>query len=80
MKPITSNYQQSEKIMEQSINNEKYADIVRRYKARFGELPQDLYNAGPALPLYLELMEQALQGKRGPVSEADLGYLPGQEL
>lgn len=66
--------------MTTTINNERYSRVVREYKKRFGELPPMLFNAGPALDLCLDLMEQAIQGKRGKVTDSDLGYPPGADV
>ncbi len=52
---------------------ERYAVITRKYKEKFGELPPMLFNTGPGLRLCLDLMEQAIAGKRGKRSEQDLG-------
>lgn len=59
---------------------DRYSRVVREYSQRFGELPPILFHSGPALELCLDLMEQALQGKRGKVSLADLGYPPGSDV
>ncbi|MCP3890034.1 MAG: hypothetical protein GY702_14360 [Desulfobulbaceae bacterium] len=59
---------------------DRYAVISRKYKEKFGELPPMLFRTGPALTLCLDLMEQAIQGKRGKVSEADFGYPPGSDI
>lgn len=60
--------------------NRRHAEVIQRYRERFGDLPPSLYSAGPALPLYIELMEQALQGKRPKITESDLGYPPGADV
>ncbi|WP_028584163.1 hypothetical protein [Desulfogranum mediterraneum] len=66
--------------MKQEEREQRYARVTRAYYQRFGELPPMLRDAGPALELCLELMEQALAGKRGRVTEADLNYPPGADL
>lgn len=66
--------------MTTTMNNERYSRVVRAYKKRFGELPSMLFNTGPAIDLCLDLMEQAIQGKRGRVTNSDLGYPPGADV
>lgn len=60
--------------------DDRYNRIVKTYRKRFGEVPPMLFNTGDALELYLDLMEQAIEGKRGRVSEADLGYPSGADV
>lgn len=59
---------------------DRYARVVKAYQRKFGDLPPRLLTAGEGIDLYLDLMEQAVAGKRGRVSEADLGYPPGADL
>jgi hypothetical protein len=66
--------------MKSDHSQERYARITREYQKKFGELPSMLFRSGPAVSLCLDLMEQALQGKRGKVSEADFGYPPGSDI
>ncbi len=56
---------------------DRYARVTRAYQKRFGELPSNLLSTGSVLPLCLDLMEEAFAGKRGRVTEADLGYISG---
>lgn len=66
--------------MTEESRESRYARIVKAYRKRFGELPPRLLTAGEGVDLYLDLMEQAIAGKRGRVTEADLGYPPGADL
>jgi hypothetical protein len=58
----------------------RYSRVVREYEKHFGELPKILFTCGEGLELCLDLMEQAIQGKRGKVSEVDFGYPPGADV
>lgn len=58
----------------------RYARVVERYRKRFGEVPPELMHAGEAVELYLDLMEEALAGRRGRITGADLGYPPGSDI
>jgi hypothetical protein len=66
--------------MTSTYDKERYTYITREYQKKFGELPTMLFRTGPAVALCLDLMEQAVQGKRGKVSESDLGYPPGSDV
>lgn len=57
----------------------RYARVVIPYRKRFGEIPAALLNAGDGVDLYLDLMEEALAGRRGKITEADLGYPSGSD-
>lgn len=60
--------------------DQRYSRITKQYKKQFGELPSGLFHSGPAVEIYLDLMEQAIAGKRGKISAQDLGYPQGADI
>jgi|GEM_PF-3452816 len=73
-------FAQSSKRKNMEAKDQRYSKITRQYKKQFGELPPGLFNCGPAVDLYLDLMEQAIAGKRSKISLMDLGYPQGADI
>lgn len=57
---------------------EEFEELFNRYKARFGATFSffDVSRSETFMKRSLPLMQQALDGQRGPVTNADVGFNP----